>query len=90
MVYGGVERLGLRVDDEAGGRRAGVAAGVVTFGIVLATGALWELAEWAADSWFGTDFATSCDDTVRDLLHDAVAALASGTVIARQHRGGRR
>jgi hypothetical protein len=85
LLYSGLERLGVRVDAEVSSRlRARIAAGVVTFTSVLATGALWELVEWAADTWFGTHFATSYDDTVMDLLHDALAAFASGVVIARR------
>jgi hypothetical protein len=83
LLYCGLVRLGLRVDARAsGGTAAALTVGVVTFATVLATGALWELLEWAVDSWLGTHFATSYYDTVIDLLHDAVAALASGLLMA--------
>jgi hypothetical protein len=89
LLYGGLERLGLRVDAQACGPvQARLAAGVVTFTSVLAAGALWELVEWAADAWFGTHFAKSYNDTVTDLLHDALAAVATGIVIARRRCGG--
>jgi hypothetical protein len=86
LLWCGLDRFGLRTDAGASrATRAGVAVGVVTFTSVLATGALWELLEWVVDSWFGTHFATSYDDTVTDLLHDAMAAFASGVLVALWH-----
>jgi hypothetical protein len=83
LLYCGLVRLGLRMDARAsGGTAVALAVGAVTFAAVLATGALWELIEWAVDSWFGTHLAVSYHDTVLDLLHDAVAALASGLLMA--------
>jgi hypothetical protein len=76
-------RLGLRADaDAAGVVAARSAVGIVTFASVLAIGAFWELLEWAVDARFGTHFAISYTDTVMDLLHDALAGLASGHVVA--------
>jgi hypothetical protein len=86
FLYCALERVGLRTVRTDGRASAatgtGLAAGIVTFASVLAIGALWELVEWAVDTWFGTQFAISYGDTVGDLLHDAVAALASGLVVA--------
>jgi uncharacterized membrane protein YjdF len=87
FLYGALERVGLRTDvGGAGVAGTTIAAGLVTFTGVLAIGALWELIEWAADTWFGTQFAKSYGDTVTDLLHDAIAALASGFVVAHRSR----
>jgi hypothetical protein len=83
LLFFALWRLALRSDPQVSGQtRAGIAAGAVTFSSVLTIGALWELLEWAVDTWFGTDFAQSYADTMTDLLHDAMAALASGLVVA--------
>ena len=84
FLYGALERVGLRTD--AGVAGTTIAAGLVTFTGVLAIGALWELIEWAADTWFATQFAKSYSDTVTDLLHDGIAAVASGLVVAHRSR----
>lgn len=83
LLYHALWRLGLRSDPEMlGSTPARLAAGIVTFSSVVAIGALWELLEWAVDTWFGTDFAQGYADTMTDLLHDAIAAVASSLVIS--------
>jgi hypothetical protein len=84
FLFCALGRLGLRADADASGPAAArSAAGIVTFASVLSIGALWELLEWAVDARFGTHFAVSYTDTVMDLLHDALAGLACGLVVAR-------
>jgi hypothetical protein len=61
---------------------APLTTGVVVAACVLALGALWELVEWAADSWLGTHYSQGYQDTMRDLLADAVAASAGGALVA--------
>jgi|1186.fasta_scaffold00167_3 hypothetical protein len=86
LLYHGLARLELRIDGP--GRavtRPRVAIAAITFAGVLALGTLWELVEWASDSWLGTSFATSYEDTMGDLLHDAIAAVGSGALTALWH-----
>jgi hypothetical protein len=58
-----------------------LAAGVVTAGAVVALGVAWELVEWGADSWLGTNYSQGHQDTARDLINDSIAATASGALL---------
>jgi hypothetical protein len=62
---------------------APLGAGVATAACILALGALWELIEWAADSWFGTHYSQGYQDTLGDLLADTAAASAGGALVGR-------
>jgi uncharacterized membrane protein YjdF len=62
--------------------RAYAGAGIVTGLGVLALGAVWELVEWGADGAFGTDYSQGYEDTLSDLLADAVAAVLGGVLVA--------
>lgn len=56
-----------------------VALAFFSFCFALAMGALWEVFEYAMDSLFGLNMQKDgLDDTMRDLMIDAVGALAGG------------
>ncbi len=46
----------------------------------LSVGALWECAEWGADTFFGTHLVSGIGDMVRDLLGDAVGAVLAASM----------
>jgi hypothetical protein len=80
VVYVGLVRLGvLPVASTRSGR---LYAALGTVAGVLALGAAWELVELAADGMFGTNYSQGRRDTVGDLLNDAIAASASGALVA--------
>jgi GT2 family glycosyltransferase len=82
IVYQVLVRLSAAAPPE--GRRMGrryVGAGVVCAAGVLALGAVWELVEWGADGAFGTDYSQGYEDTLSDLLADAVAAALGGVLV---------
>jgi hypothetical protein len=83
ILYTGLVRLGAVPDPEvATSGRFLAGAAVVTAASVLALGALWELVEWAADGLFGTNYSQGYNDTLGDLLADAIAAIGSGALVA--------
>ncbi len=56
---------------------------IVTAALGLAVGALWEIVEWAADSTIGSDLQLGNEDTVTDLVSDAVGAfIGAGLLVA--------
>jgi hypothetical protein len=54
---------------------------VITFSIGSMIGAVWELAEWAGDTWLGTNLQKSNIDTVGDLLFDTIGALVGAGLL---------
>jgi uncharacterized membrane protein YjdF len=80
ILYVGLVRLGALPADSTAPRL--LAAAIVTGAAVLALGALWELVEWAVDSALGTNYSQGYQDTLVDLLADAIAAAGSGTLVA--------
>jgi hypothetical protein len=83
VLYGGLVTLGIVPSPSiAPAARFGLGAAVVTAASVLALGTLWELAEWAADGAFGTNYSQGYSDTLGDLLADAGAAVISGALVA--------
>ncbi len=80
VLYVGLVRLGALPAASTAPRL--LAAAIVTAAAVLALGAMWELVEWAVDSAFGTNFSQGYQDTLVDLLTDAIAAAASGALVA--------
>src|SRR5919109_1726599 len=54
---------------------------VVTLALGLAVGAVWEMAEYTSDHFFGTDLAKSERDTATDLMVDGLGALAGGALL---------
>ena len=61
---------------------------VVTFALGLATGALWEIFEWASDGIFGSDLSQGNVDTVGDLIADASGSFAGGALMVLWSRRG--
>jgi hypothetical protein len=59
-----------------------VGAGMATGTAVLGLGIAWELVEWASDVIFGTAFSQGSEDTLVDLLNDAIAAAVGGALVA--------
>jgi hypothetical protein len=59
-----------------------VGAGLATATAVLGLGIAWELVEWASDVIFGTAFSQGREDTIVDLLNDAIAAAVGGALVA--------
>jgi hypothetical protein len=82
VVYVGLVRL-LGTEPGAPTRPLSViAAALVTAVSVLCLGVAWELVEWTADDTLGTNFSQGYTDTIRDLRNDAIAAAASGVLVA--------
>lgn len=54
---------------------------VITFSLGAMIGSVWELAEWAGDSWLGTNLQLSNADTVGDLLFDTVGSLVGAGLL---------
>jgi hypothetical protein len=83
VVYGVLARLGLVTEPGAArGPRRLLRAATVTAAGILALGVAWELVEWAADSALGTDYSRGHTDTRADVINDAIAAAASGVLVA--------
>jgi hypothetical protein len=59
-----------------------LASALVTTMAVLVLGVVWEGVEWVVDAAFGTDFSQGYNDTLDDLRNDAIAAVASGGLVA--------
>jgi uncharacterized membrane protein YjdF len=53
----------------------------VTAALGLAVGALWEIVEWASDSTLGSDLQLGNEDTVADLVSDAVGAFTGAALL---------
>jgi hypothetical protein len=54
---------------------------VVTLALGLAVGAVWEMAEYTSDRFFGTHLARSERDTATDLMVDGLGAVAGGALL---------
>jgi hypothetical protein len=64
------------------------AVGVLTFCTALSVGALWEIFEYAADQAFGLNMQKSgLDDTMGDLVVDAIGAALAGLAGAAYMKG---
>jgi hypothetical protein len=61
---------------------------VVTTALGIAIGALWEIAEWTSDAWFGTNLSLGNDDTVGDLVRDTFGALLGAALLVGWARFG--
>lgn len=61
---------------------------VVTTALGIAIGALWEIAEWTSDAWFGTNLSLGNDDTVGDLVRDTFGALLGAALLVAWARFG--
>lgn len=61
---------------------------VVTFALGLAVGAVWEMAEFTSDHFFGSHLARSERDTATDLIVDGLGALAGGALLVMWARYG--
>jgi hypothetical protein len=91
VLYVGLVRLGAVPAFDAPARPVRLlGAAIVTFAIVLALGAAWELVEWSADTALGTNYSQGSVDTLGDLLNDAIAAAGSGVLVAVWIRAGAR
>ncbi|HET6548967.1 MAG TPA: hypothetical protein VFG79_10945 [Solirubrobacter sp.] len=51
---------------------------LITFALGFSLGALYEIYEWAADHWLGGQLRVGYDDTIADLVDDALASIAGG------------
>lgn len=88
VLYVGLVRLGAVPNHAARPDTLGLlGAAIVTSAAVLALGAAWELVEWAADGMLDTNYSQGYDDTLGDLLNDALAATGSGALVALWLRG---
>jgi hypothetical protein len=54
---------------------------VITLALGLAVGAVWEMAEYTSDHFFGSHLAKSERDTATDLMVDGLGALAGGSLL---------
>jgi hypothetical protein len=89
IMYVALVRLGAVPEPTAAPtERFLVGAAFVTAITVLGVGAMWELVEWAADGTLGTQYAQGYEDTLVDLLADAIAAVTSGALVAMWLRSG--
>jgi hypothetical protein len=51
---------------------------VVTFALGMAIGGLWEIVEWSSDNLLGSNLQLDNDDTVGDLIADALGSAVGG------------
>jgi hypothetical protein len=58
-----------------------VGIAVVTTALGISIGALWEIFEWRADIWFGTELSEDNDDTNGDLVRDTLGSLAGAALL---------
>lgn len=54
---------------------------VVTFALGVGVGGLWEIFEYASDSWLGSELQLGNSDTVGDLMADSLGALVGAALI---------
>ena len=72
----------------AGPRRAGLGVVVTVLALGMALGVLWEVGEWLGHTYLDERIQVGYDDTMGDLLADALGALVAGLVVsARSGRG---
>jgi hypothetical protein len=82
VVYLALARLDVVPDPRAETHlRHYVGIFVVTVALGITIGAVWEIAEWRADDWFGTSLSLHNDDTVGDLVRDSLGALGGGVLL---------
>ena len=65
-----------------------VGIAVVTAALGISVGALWEIVEWRADAWFGTNLSEGNDDTNGDLVRDALGSLVGAALLVAWARFG--
>jgi hypothetical protein len=66
-------------DDTGLHRSVGIFA--VTFALGMAIGGLWEILEWSSDNTVGSSLQLSNDDTVGDLIADALGSLVGAALL---------
>lgn len=54
---------------------------VVTAALGITMGALWEVVEWRSDAWLGTSLSIDNDDTVGDLVRDALGSVVGAGLL---------
>ncbi len=72
------------VPDLAGGRARDhhlLGIFIITFALGFSLGALYEIYEWIAVHWLGAGLAVGYDDTISDLVDDALASLLGGSFL---------
>ena len=79
IAYVVLARAGVLADPAAAPAWAVV---LVCTALGAATGACWEVLEWAADSWTGSALQESLPDTDRDLLADLAGSLLGALALA--------
>ena len=60
----------------------------MTTSLGIAIGAVWEIAEWTSDAWFGTNLSLGNDDTVGDLVRDTFGSLLGAALLVAWARFG--
>ncbi len=89
ILYVGLVRLDAVAEPTAAATdRFLVGAVAITAITVLGVGAMWELVECAADAMLGTEYSQGYEDTLVDLLADAIAAVGGGVLVAIWLRAG--
>jgi hypothetical protein len=61
---------------------------VVTFAFGVALGGLWEVVEYASDSWLGSDLQIDNPDTIGDLIADSLGAACGAALLVCWARWG--
>jgi hypothetical protein len=89
VLYIALARLEVLPDprDETHARHY-VGMGLVTFCLGTAVGALWEIAEWAADEVIGSNLSEGNVDTVGDLVADVVGSVLGALLLVAWARWG--
>jgi hypothetical protein len=65
-----------------------VGMAIVAFALGVALGGLWEICEYASDSWLGSDLQIDNADTVGDLMADSLGALTGAALLVCWARWG--
>jgi hypothetical protein len=65
-----------------------VGMAIVAFALGVALGGLWEIFEYASDSWLGSDLQIDNSDTVGDLIADSLGALTGAALLVCWARWG--
>ncbi len=73
-------------DDTTGRHYAGIA--IVAFSLGVALGGLWEIVEWSSDNTAGSSLQLGNDDTVGDLIADALGSLCGAALLVCWARWG--
>lgn len=82
VIYVGLARVEIVPDPrDLSGLRRMPSLWLLAFSFGMAVGGVWEIFEWTADYTVGSNLSEGNDDTVGDLVADALGAMAGGGLL---------